>query len=118
MSIILIMIILLIPIIITETTSNHNAHNLNDNGTNNSDTNHNHDHDNDNNHNNDNDNDIPHYAVRREPPRAPPGQGQRPGGARGFQGNSFHLSTNHFDIIREMYGFMTFVCLFLLIGPP
>ena len=37
---------------------------------------------------------------------------------RGFRGPGFHLSTNHFEVLREIYGVIVFVFLFLRIGPP
>ena len=41
-----------------------------------------------------------------------------PAGNQGFQGHAFHLSANHFEIIRETYCLRIVVFLFLRIGPP
>ena len=35
------------------------------------------------------------------------------GGCQGFQGYGFHLSTNHVEILRQIYGLIIVVCLFL-----
>ena len=41
-----------------------------------------------------------------------------PDGGQGFQGYGFHLSTDHFEILREVYGLIRFVCFcFPELGP-
>ena len=39
-------------------------------------------------------------------------------GLQGFQGYGFHLSAHPFEIIRDMYGLIICVCLFLRIEAP
>ena len=69
------------------------------------------------------------YVLLRTPvapvPRARPGRAAGPGssapswsgsGHQGFQGYGFHLSTNHFEILRTTYGLRIFSFLFLRIG--
>ena len=39
-------------------------------------------------------------------------------GGQGFQGYDVRISTNRFEVLREVYGLRRFMCLFLRIGAP